>query len=136
MSVLPKIQRSHVIISEEIREFCDTVLLKTELQQVTNHAPSAIAELRLQEAACSRGRDISRRSGRERRERADASHAVLRMIEDVEELRAKLQALAFDERKLLAEDEVKVVDSFRSLGIVPGRAGALPSFGLARIESR
>ena len=28
MSVLPKIQRSHVIISEEIREFCDTVVLK------------------------------------------------------------------------------------------------------------
>jgi hypothetical protein len=28
MSVLPKIQQSHVIISEEIREFCDTVQLE------------------------------------------------------------------------------------------------------------
>src|SRR5262245_41669840 len=28
MSVLQKNQRSHVIISEEIREFCDTVLLE------------------------------------------------------------------------------------------------------------
>src|SRR5262245_22233150 len=42
MSVLPKIQRSHVIISEEIREFCDTVLLKA--QSLSAHRGSRIDE--------------------------------------------------------------------------------------------
>jgi hypothetical protein len=42
MSVLPKIQRSHVIISEEIREFCDTVLLERFANQYRGR-PTCVA---------------------------------------------------------------------------------------------
>src|SRR5262245_44779673 len=47
MSVLQKNQRSHVIISEEIREFCDTVLLKSKDPQADWPSRSTVCDILL-----------------------------------------------------------------------------------------